>query len=166
MCPFMRSSNPEGAIPVNGEARGKLLNLANPGADTGWTDGPDGFGKALVLHNNNGTANHLSNVLDFTGTVDASGTMTLVVNPSSARSAINGFELPPPFPSPRPSPFSASADSACSATGAEPDKTRIPPSRRICTAELIQPSPSPAPRAAGIFLVAGGGFLESPREIP
>ncbi len=51
----------------------------------------DGGTTALVV--NDGSPNHFSNVLDFTGTVDPSGTMTLQVTASSHRQAINGFEL-------------------------------------------------------------------------
>lgn len=51
----------------------------------------DGGTTAFLI--NDGSPNHPSNVLDFTGTVDASGTMTLRLTASSARQGINGFEL-------------------------------------------------------------------------
>jgi len=51
----------------------------------------DGATTALIT--NDGSPNHPSNVLNFNGVVDASGTMTMRVNPATSRLGINGFEL-------------------------------------------------------------------------
>jgi len=86
---------------VDSQNRNGTLTVLGASQSLSW-ENMDGATTSMVL--NDGTPNDLSNVMDFSGTVDASGAITLKVNPSSARSAINGFELtttnennPPPF---------------------------------------------------------------------